>query len=445
MLRVLLPIALSLISAQDDGQDRKPTEAELRRAHQMLAGSWEFVSITEKGEKLGPRIVGSRVARDNVLTIADRQFAIVNPETGEKRTATYRVNPAQNPRQIDLITSHDRIFRGIYKFDHENLILCLQPGDSRPRPADFSALTESDVMLIELTAVASPDRPAATRSPEPAREPAPSASSALLRGHEMLSGAWTIISIIDDGETLAPDLIKSKFAENGRVEIGTRNVVLTSPATGDRRVSALRIDPSRSPAEIDLTTRFDEVLRGIYRFEGDQLVLCMSKREDDDRPKEFQAPAGSNRVLFRLAMAPTKPAAAVAATPAAKPKPTTPAPAPAPALSDAERDAQIRQRMTGSWNYSDSKGRLTLVFRSDGSFTATRVWNSGLKRIFEGDSTTSNGRWSYSHGLLDAYITSTQDPRLLSRNYNYRVQSVGDGTLVVKNIFGELQTARRLR
>ena len=37
------------------------------------------------------------------------------------------------------------------------------------------------------------------------------------------------------------------------------------------------------------------------------------------------------------------------------------------------------------------------------------------------------------------------DPKLLSRNYNYWVQSVGDNTIVVKNLFGELRTARRLR
>ena len=42
-------------------------------------------------------------------------------------------------------------------------------------------------------------------------------------------------------------------------------------------------------------------------------------------------------------------------------------------------------------------------------------------------------------------MTSTMDPKLLARNYNYWVQSVGDSTIVVKSVFGELRTARRLR
>ena len=55
------------------------------------------------------------------------------------------------------------------------------------------------------------------------------------------------------------------------------------------------------------------------------------------------------------------------------------------------------------------------------------------------------GRWIYRRWLLDALVTSTMDPRLLSRNYNYWVQSVGDDTIVVKTLFGQLRTARRLR
>lgn len=74
-----------------------------------------------------------------------------------------------------------------------------------------------------------------------------------------------------------------------------------------------------------------------------------------------------------------------------------------------------------------------------------RSWRSGLKRLFDGNTTTSEGRWTYSRSLLDAYINSTEDFRLLSRNYNFWVQSIGDETIVVKTLTGQLQTARRLR
>ena len=127
--------------AQHPGHRRRRLEAdglELQRAHEMLAGSWQFLSINDKGEKLGPRLVETRFARDGILTIADRRMTVVNPVTGEQRTATYRIDPSRSPRRIDLITRDDRILRGIYKFDDDNLVLCLQPDESRNVPADSS-------------------------------------------------------------------------------------------------------------------------------------------------------------------------------------------------------------------------------------------------------------------------------------------------------------------
>jgi uncharacterized protein (TIGR03067 family) len=252
-----------------------------------------------------------------------------------------------------------------------------------------------------------------------------------------LAGSWDILSITDDGSTLGPDLVRAKFAQNGRVQIGTRSLAIVSPKAGERRISTIRIEPSKTPAEIDVTTQFDEVLKGIYQFSGDELVLCLAKREDDDRPTEFKAPAGSNDALLRLKMAKPEPPAPPAA-PVSRP-------APRPVDSYKQREDRIKQLFVGAWSCDDSKGNLTLVFRADGTFVATRTWKNGLKKIFEGDTTTSEGRWSYGGGLLDAFITSTMDPRLLARNYNFWLQSIGDNSLVLKNLFGELKTARRLR
>jgi uncharacterized protein (TIGR03067 family) len=445
MLRVLLPILLSALSPGDDGG--KPTDAEIRRAHELLAGSWQFLSINDKGEILGPRLVESRFARDGILTIADRLMTIANPVTGENRTATYRIDPSKSPRRIDLITRDDRLLRGIYKVEGDNLTLCFQPDESRNIPADFSAAESSDLILIRLTAIpASAAKPessrdltttASARTPLSVRDQGPSESE-LRRAHELLAGSWDILSMTDDGEVLAPDLIRAKFAENGRVQVGTRNLAIVSPKGGERRLSAIRLDPSKTPSAVDVTTQFDEVLKGIYQFNGDQLVVCLAKRDDDDRPTSFAAPAGSGDLLFRLKMAPAQQTTA-------EPAPAVRRPAPKPVDSPADKDEQIRKRIVGAWTLNDSQGNLTLVFRTDGTFAATRTWRSGLKRLFEGDTTTSEGRWSYSRGLLDALITSTIDPKLLSRNYNYWVQSIGDDTIVVKTLFGQLRTARRLR
>jgi uncharacterized protein (TIGR03067 family) len=448
MFRLLLPFLLGALFPGDEGL--RPTDAEIQRAHEMLAGSWQFISINDKGEILGPRLVESRFARDGILTIADRRMTIANPVTGENRTATFRIDPSKNPRRIDLITRDDRLLRGIYKFEGDHLTLCLQPDDAQGIPADFSAEESSDLILIRLKAM-----PASTSSaviPKSNRDLSTSASarmdfsardhgpseSELRRAHELLAGNWNILSMTDDGEVLAPDLIRAKFAENGRVQIGTRNVAIISPNGGERRLSAIRLDPSKTPSAVDVTTQFDEVLKGIYKFDGDQLVVCLAKRDDADRPTSFSAAAGSGDLLFRLKMAPAQQTTA-------EPAPAEPRTASKPVDSTAERDEQIRKKIVGAWSLNDAQGNLTLVFRADGTFAATRTWRSGLKRLFEGDTTTSEGRWSYSRGLLDALVTSTMDPKLLAHNFNYWVQSVGDDTLVAKTLFGQLLTARRLR
>jgi uncharacterized protein (TIGR03067 family) len=322
MLRLLLPILLSALSPGDDGW--KPTAAELERAHEMLAGSWQFLSINDKGEVLGPRLVETRFARDGVLKIADRQINIINPVTGETRTATYRIDPSKSPRRIDLITRDDRMSRGIYKFDGDNLTLCLQPDESKNIPAEFSAPESSDLIVIRLKAMSAPSASAVAPASNRDFKPAPTSTDGrrlppnrdqgpnegeLRRAHELLAGNWDILSITDDGEVLGPDLIRAKFAENGRVQIGTRNLAIVSPKGGERRLSAIRIDPSKTPSEIDVTTQFDEVLKGIYQFNGEQLVVCLAKRDDDERPTAFEAPTGSSDMLFRLKMVPTQPRA----------------------------------------------------------------------------------------------------------------------------------------
>lgn len=439
MLRLLLPILLGALFTGDDGW--KPTDAQLERARQMLAGSWQFVSINDKGEKLGPKLVETRFARDGILTIADRQMTIVNPVTGEERTAAYRIDPSKNPRRIDLFTADDRILRGIYKFENDNLVFCLQPAEGKAVPQDFSSPDDSDLILVRLKALSAASATPASNSGGsrlvPAGRNRGPGEGELRRAHELLSGEWNILSMTDDGEVLAPDLIRAKFAENGKVQIGTRGIAIVSPKSGERRLSAIRIDPSKSPSEIDVTTQFDEVLKGIYQFNGDELVLCLAKHDEDDRPTSFSAPAGSGDMLFKLKMA-TMERSAEPAKPVARP-------AARPADTSKDTDGPIRGRIVGAWLLTDFQGSLTLVFRKDGTFAATRTWRSGLKRLFDGNTTTSEGRWSYGNGMLDAFVTSTQDPKLLSRNYNYWVQSVGDSTMVVKSTFGEIRTARRLR
>ncbi len=443
MLRLVLPLLMISATALGD-EGRKATDAEIQRAHELFAGSWDFLSITDNGDDLGAGLVAAKLAKGGRLDVSDRTMSIISPESGDVRAATFLVDPAKNPRQIDLITKKDRVIRGIYQFQQEGLTICLQPLQDKARPTDFSAKEGSGQLLLKLKLSAQPtltpkgavsqpvkldELPIVGDKPETRDEGGPTEAE-LRRAHEMLAGAWNILSIVDDGETLGANLVRAKFAENGRLRIGNRTMSVVSPATEERRVASLRLDPSKTPSQIDVTTQFDEILKGIYKFDGDQLWLCLAKRGDEARPTDFESSSGAGRVLFQLKM--------VKPEPPVERRPTF-------AERARERDEQIRQKLLGSWSYLDSKGRLTVVFQADGNFVATRTWSHGLKRLFEGDSTTSMGRWTYRSGVLDATVSTTQDPKLVGRLFGVWLESVGDDTLVIKNVFGEIKTARRLR
>ena len=99
--------------------------------------------------------------------------------------------------------------------------------------------------------------------------------------------------------------------------------------------------------------------------------------------------------------------------------------------------------LVGSWALSDKKGQLVTVFRPDGSFTATRTFSR--KKLFEPDSNTSNGSWSYGQGILSARVTGTTDRNILGYGFAGRLQSIGDDALVTADNTGKLMTLRKIR
>ena len=216
---------------------------------------------------------------------------------------------------------------------------------------------------------------------------------------------------------------------------------MTSPRDEQKRLWAYRIDPAQSPKQIDLTTQFDTVLKGIYTFEGDRLLICVAKQEDDPRPTAFEASGGSDRILYRLKM--VKDAPAAAERPPAKVQAPQPPPQPSAEELARRREQQIRELLVGSWSMTDKKGNFVAVFRPDGSFTSTRTF--AKCRLFEPDTTTSNGSWVYSQGILSARVTGTTDRDMLGYGFVGRLQSIGDDAMVTADNSGKLMTLRKVR
>lgn len=118
--------------------------------------------------------------------------------------------------------------------------------------------------------------------------------------HQMLSGVWQVVAVTDNGDPIGPELVRRKIVQNSKISIGNRVITHVNPESGETRTTGYMINPIKSPKEIDLITPEERVLPGIYKFEGDDLVVCFSSREGRARPDEFESTSDSFRTLMRL-------------------------------------------------------------------------------------------------------------------------------------------------
>ena len=112
---------------------------------------------------------------------------------------------------------------------------------------------------------------------------------------EKFQGKWVQVSTTIDGKSLEEDELKNRFV----VFKGEKLTLLYKDK--ERGTISLKIDPSKSPAQIDATfedgPRKGETLKGIYKFDGDTLTLCFVL-PSKDRPTEFASKPGSGTLLF---------------------------------------------------------------------------------------------------------------------------------------------------
>jgi len=124
----------------------------------------------------------------------------------------------------------------------------------------------------------------------------PSFAQAAQKGQARPQGTWTAIKAESDGK-LADEIIghRLSFTKN-RFQIHSK----------DRKLlysGIVRVSPSAKPAAIDFEhTRGvlkKKVWKGIYRIEGDTLIICNNAPNlKKNRPAAFEAKSGSGYVLI---------------------------------------------------------------------------------------------------------------------------------------------------
>jgi uncharacterized protein (TIGR03067 family) len=114
------------------------------------------------------------------------------------------------------------------------------------------------------------------------------------KDQKALQGAWTMVSALVNGDEVPEDQVKTARL----VVTGNRY----TPKFGEMVVNeTFSLDPNTTPKSIDFTyidgPRKGEIVKGIYKLEGDRYIMCRTIRSEDERPKEFASGAESGLVL----------------------------------------------------------------------------------------------------------------------------------------------------
>jgi uncharacterized protein (TIGR03067 family) len=104
-----------------------------------------------------------------------------------------------------------------------------------------------------------------------------------------LSGTYVMVS----GESKAEKLPEEGIKEAKMIIEGEK---YTATFGGDTVTGTLKVDPTKTPKEIDATDSEGKTILGIYKFEKGQFTVCFAQL-DQERPKEFSVKAGTGEFI----------------------------------------------------------------------------------------------------------------------------------------------------
>jgi RNA polymerase sigma-70 factor (ECF subfamily) len=110
---------------------------------------------------------------------------------------------------------------------------------------------------------------------------------------DKLEGTWKVVGGEEGGKAFPTKDVKGEV-------IITKDTI-TVQSKEDKRVMRYKVDPSRKPGTIEMTTLEGkdkgETAQGIYQLEGDTLKMAFAPK-GQERPTEFSTKAGSKQMMF---------------------------------------------------------------------------------------------------------------------------------------------------
>jgi uncharacterized protein (TIGR03067 family) len=111
---------------------------------------------------------------------------------------------------------------------------------------------------------------------------------------DRLQGTWKITEITVDGKE-----VEAASAETIRFVFDGKTLEYRSSTENEK--GTYRLDPTVGPRAIDMINKEDKLIsRGIYKFDGDDLIWCYVRSTAIDRPSEFASKPGTKVILLRL-------------------------------------------------------------------------------------------------------------------------------------------------
>jgi len=109
-----------------------------------------------------------------------------------------------------------------------------------------------------------------------------------------LQGEWKVEKAVRGGMAAPADVV-----EKLKLKFEGVKVVVDEGTARDEQAE-VTLDPSKKPAAVDIvpTRPGKEIVKGIYKLDGDSLTMCWAK--SGERPSEFASKEGTEVVLFVL-------------------------------------------------------------------------------------------------------------------------------------------------
>lgn len=102
-----------------------------------------------------------------------------------------------------------------------------------------------------------------------------------------LKGTWLLTSKVTKAGTEVPfgGVHAITFQANGKLDV----YVLEDDK--DRKDAPCKLDPGKTPKEIEITFKGNKKAYGIYELKGKVLKICFSTTDANDRPQKFDGTA----------------------------------------------------------------------------------------------------------------------------------------------------------